>query len=582
MVKKYRGQLSAAGIEYDDIPEPRRAEVDAARRRAQKPSVIDFNGKKFVLTFEYDRAVVDDIRRLPARYFDWDAKIWYANPTADNLAGLESLAERHHFDITDSAKEKLQELQGAAAERKKLAEKSRATDDQLHIEGLGGTLRPFQEAGVAYAVQTKSCFIADDMGLGKTVQALAAIHAQNAYPVIVVCPATLKLNWEREARKWLPGKSIEVWASKGERKAADVVIVNYDIITKLFDELTALQHKAIIFDESHFAKNSRAQRTKSALKLAKQCQVKLALTGTPVMNRPQELVSQLKVLGRLDDFGGFWPFVKRYCGAYSNGYGLQMDGADHLEELNEKLRGLCFIRREKSQVLTELPAKQRAMVPVELSNATEYAKAEADFLQWLFETESAEAADKAMQAEQLVRIEKLKQLSARGKMEAVMAWVENFLESGQKLVLFAWHKEVVKELAERFNAPYIMGDVDMRRRQDAVDRFQNDQDCKLIVMNMQSGGVGLTLTAASNVAFIELGWNPATHDQAEDRCHRIGQEDSVTAWYFLGQGTIDNDIQDLIEKKRTIVQAAVDGKAPEGVSVLNELLERCQQKGDAA
>jgi SNF2 family DNA or RNA helicase len=175
----------------------------------------------------------------------------------------------------------------------------------------------------------------------------------------------------------------------------------------------------------------------------------------------------------------------------------------------------------------------------------------------------------------LVLIENLKQITARGKLPAVIEWVEDFLDTGEKLVLFVTHKDIAHTLAARFHAPLIIGDTPLPERQKIVDAFQSDPDVRLVVGNITAMGVGLTLTASSNVAFVELGWNPAAHDQAEDRVHRIGQEDSVTAWYMLGQNTIDERIARLIEQKRKIVNATTDGivaARQAGESILGDLV----------
>jgi SNF2 family DNA or RNA helicase len=166
----------------------------------------------------------------------------------------------------------------------------------------------------------------------------------------------------------------------------------------------------------------------------------------------------------------------------------------------------------------------------------------------------------------------LKQLAAQGKLAALFEWIESFLESGEKLVLFATHQNIVDAVAERFGALKITGETPQEQRQKIVDKFQIDPETKLVVMNMRAGGVGLTLTAASNVAFFELGWTPADHNQAEDRCHRIGQQNSVNVWYLLANQTIDEEIHQLIEAKRTVVDAATEGGEMEENSILQELV----------
>jgi hypothetical protein len=456
------------------------------------------------------------------------------------------------------------------------------------------------------AARHGGCLICDEPGLGKTVEALATIQAANAYPALVVCPASMKLMWQREARHWLPDRSVAV--ANGTVPQADIVIINYDLLGRRLEQLAATTWQAVVLDESHYIKSGKAQRTKAALQLCERAPLRLLLSGTPLLNRPVELVSQLKALGRLDEFGGYWKFVGRYCGMTRSRYGIDVTGAANLDELHTLLRQRCYVRRTKTEVLTELPAKQRVAVPLDLDNATEYRRAERDVAGYLRDraTEQARqdavrdgadmftaehratvagkrAASAAETAEQLVRIEALKRLAAQGKLVAAQGWITDFLDAaeGEKLVVFAHHVDMQTALWEAFpGAARLMAEDSVQERQANVDRFQTDPDCRLIVCSLTAGGVGITLTAASNVAFLELGWTPAAMSQAEDRVHRIGQRDAVTAWYLLAAGTIDEDIEALLEAKRAVVDAATDGGAvADGESILADLLARLDQKG---
>jgi len=593
ILKKYSGQLSAAGIDYDAIPEPPQP---TDPNPTSKRITLSKDRKQFIVVFPYNAALVNSVKSLPDRRFDGASKTWKVTANASNIEPLFKFAIDNGFEIVSAVLNLMAEM---VEKREATIVASRAEDAAIEIAGLGGELRPFQRAGVAYALNAKRTFIADEMGLGKTVQALATIHAANAYPAIVVCPASLKLNWAREATKWLPGRTVAVWNGKAKlNHPADVVIINYDVLKKNLEALQALKPQTVIFDESHYAKNYKAQRTEAAKALAHGVAYRLALTGTPILNRPQELLSQLGIIGRLDDLGGFWNFVNRYCATRQDRFGLDLSGAEHLDELNEKLRATCYVRRNKSDVLKELPAKQRSILPVALSNAAEYKRAERDLIAWLRDqaesdtmfnaslaglsedeqrtrrNEHANSAEQAARrAEQLVKIETLKLLAATGKLEAVTDWVESFIETGEKLVVFAHHIAIVEALAEKFNAPAITGSTPIEKRQEYVDRFQTEPTCKIIVLNIRAGGVGLTLTAASNVAFVELDWTPAAHDQAEDRCHRIGQTNAVNVWYFLAEATIDTQIHELIEKKRAVVDAATNGATEVEVSMMKELIK---------
>ena len=216
------------------------------------------------------------------------------------------LAEEFHFTLQDGVKDAAER---ASAEVRKNIEASRAHTSDFDVAGLGGTLRPFQRAGVAYAVEMKHTFLADEMGLGKTIQALATLEATNSYPALIICPASVKLNWLRETQFWLPHRTATVFESFPLEH--NVTIVNYDQLTKLVNKSdnprkeVAGKLKACVLDESQYIKNHKAKRSARAKALGRDVPMRLCLTGTPVLNRPQELISQLEFLDRLDQFGGF-------------------------------------------------------------------------------------------------------------------------------------------------------------------------------------------------------------------------------------------------------------------------------------
>ena len=348
---------------------------------------------------------------------------------------------------TRGARELLDQLLVEHAQAEELVALSRATEADIHIDGLGGQLMPFQEAGVAYALQRRRAFIADEQGLGKTVQALAAIEADDAFPAVVVCPASLKLNWEREA-KWLQHRRAVVVSG---RKAVDVgdaeiVIVNYDVVGAHLSRLARLKPKALVLDESHYCKNPAAQRTKHVLELAQSLPVDallLALTGTPLVNRPKELVPQLRILGRLREFGSGAELERRF-------------GANaERERLHWHLRRSCYVRRLKREVLPQLRTSAARSCRSTWTTRREYRHAERDLIAWVKDrfTSSEELksrVDSAMRAEALVRVNALRQLVGNGKLHAAHAWIHDFLTSGEKLVVFAAHRAVQRDLMERF------------------------------------------------------------------------------------------------------------------------------------
>ena len=424
------------------------------------------------------------------------------------------------------------------------------------------------------------------MGLGKTPQALAVLQATNSFPAVAVVPANLRLNWEREAHKWLPGRAVRIITGRARQLdySADFIVIGYDVLKDHVDSLIELHPKAVVMDEGHYLKSGKAQRTVACRELVEGANppIRLALTGTPVPNNAKELIPQLRILGRLNDLGGYKEYERRYV------YGMR------LTELNDRLRQVCYVRRTKVDVLPELPPVQRSQVPVELSNEREYRHAEAAFIAWLREkvtaglmaegTERTDAEDagwraahRAMQAEALVRIGKLRQLAAEGKIDATISWVRGFLNdsAGDKLIVFAHHREVQALLADAFpDAAQIVASK-AQANQEAVDRFQTDSSCRLIIVSLMAGGLGFTLTAASHMAIVELPWTPKDLDQAEGRAYgRMADVHGLNAYYIHAPGSIDDEMAETIEAKRQITDAIQDGKEVTDVEVLNDLLKK--------
>lgn len=498
------------------------------------------------------------------------------SPSAINLpAGAwpaETLARfvRIHRVVCTPAAARL--VDGALAsevDTQRLIALSSAADADITVDGLGGDLMPFQRAGVAYALERRRLFLADEQGLGKTIQALATIQSDQAYPAVVICPASLKLNWLREVRSWLPQRAARSIAGRSPQRfeGADIFILNYEIVSAHLESLRTLAPQALILDEAHYVKNPRAARTKAVLDLADDLgpdALRLALTGTPVVNRPAELAPQLRALDRLREYGS--------ASSFRHGYSSERSR----RQLHQRLRGSCYLRRRKADVLTQLPAKRRAVITVPLDNEPEYKRAERDFLCWLqaqLDEEAPGGLPPSARSQAIVRMTALRRLAARGKLTAAVSWLEDFLESEERLVVFAHHRDIQSAVSERFpHSAQIVGADSFEAREENVRRFQSDDGPQLCVCSLEVASHGFTLTRAANVAFLELAWTPAKHDQAEDRVHRIGQASGVTAWYLLAAGTIDERIAALLETKREVVDSLTDGGSGDGESLAGAIL----------
>ena len=372
-----------------------------------------------------------------------------------------------------------------------------------------------------------------------------------------------------------------------------VVIINYDILYRHIDKIHAIDWDFLIIDECQYLKNAKAKRTKLVVGArgvpSIKAKKKLALTGTPILNRPIELHN---ILRYLDPWGwaGQFEFAKRYCNAKHTRFGLDFNGASHLDELQNKLRSSVMVRRLKEEVLFDLPDKVRQVIELDPDSATRKTlKKEMDF--W----ETAVAAVGAKDPENLTYDEyaavvslmrgghsklnfetmsTVRKESALSKVPMVIEHLKEAIESSGKVVVFCHHTEVAKALYEAFsddnNAVIVIGETPMQKRQDNVWSFQNLDTVKLFIGNIQAAGVGITLTAASHVVFAEISWVPGEVSQAEDRCHRIGQKNSVLVQHLVLAGSIDSIMAKTIVKKQNVIEKAMDQKMdPE----LKELLK---------
>lgn len=427
---------------------------------------------------------------------------------------------------------------------------------------------PYQIEGIEKGLEWKRFFLGDEPGLGKTLQSIGIINAAEAYPCLVICPSSLKINWQREFQKFTGRKALVLedanrttWPYLLQMKMFHTAIVNYESLRKYFvwdikakdfrlkDIVFCPQIKlfrSVIIDESHRVKDASTQQTKFTKGICSGKEYIILLSGTPVVNKPEDLVTQLSIMERLNEFGGKARFMADYA----------EEDAD-LSLLSAQLYNTCMIRREKAKVLTQLPDKTRCDLYVEPSNRKEYDLAQNDLAAYLREYRECTDAEirRKMRMEALVKFMALRSIAAHGKVRQAIDFINTFLAAGKPLIVFCSLHDIVDELRKEFpQAVTVTGRDSQADKQAAVDSFQQGR-AKLIVCSIKAAGVGLTLTAASNVAFIEFPWTYADCCQCEDRAHRIGQKDNVTCYYLLAKGTIDHHLYRIIHEKRAIANA---------------------------
>lgn len=481
---------------------------------------------------------------------------------------------------------------------------------------------PYQREGIAYGLDKKRLIIGDEPGLGKTLQSIGIVDTADAYPCLVICPSSLKINWQREFEKFTGKKALVLdnstrttWPYLLKMAMYHVAVVNYESLRKFFvwdikcqqgqsgacsgyaerslgsfgekikggksfrlKDVVFCPHirmfRSIIIDESHRVKDPAAQQTIFTKGITTGKEWIILLSGTPVVNRPEDLVAQLSIMGRLQEFGGRTKFMADYC---TDPKDKKAEPAIPLSVLSDTLYANCMIRREKAKVLPQLPDKTRVDLYVDISNMPEYNLAAADLAAYLSQYTGCTDWEirRKMRMEALVRFMTLRKLATLGKVAQAVDFIRTFLENGKKLIVFCSLHEVVDQLLKFFpKAVTVTGRDTAANKQASVDAFQNNPDTMLIICSIKAAGVGLTLTASSNVAFIELAWTYADCCQCEDRAHRIGQKDNVTCYYLLGRGTIDQTVYSLIHRKKSIAAEIMnaDDDIPADEMYFNELV----------
>jgi SWI/SNF-related matrix-associated actin-dependent regulator of chromatin subfamily A-like protein 1 len=420
-----------------------------------------------------------------------------------------------------------------------------------------------QKEAIQKLVENKKFILADDMGLGKTTSTIISALETGAKKVLIICPASLKINWQREIENYSDRTTSIIEGKKWDD--ADFVIINYDIIKNFHDdkkksESTIVKSKfdLVIVDEAHYVQNSQAQRTKLINDIGRNVERVWLLTGTPITSRP---INYFNLLNLIDSpvAQNWMAYVKRYCNGFQFQAGRRkiwnVSGASNLEELRDRTSPLV-LRRLKENVL-DLPEK--IITPVYLRlKSKEYEELMGEYYDWY--DKSGESDSLTLQ---FTKLTKVRQVIAEEKTKATIELCENIIEQGKKVIVFTNFTKSLEMILQHFgkSAVRLDGQMSQKERQLSVDNFQNDEKITVFVGNIKAAGVGITLTAAEAVVMNDLSFLPSDHSQAEDRSYRYGQKNNVLVYYPIFDNTVEGIIYDILKKKKNIFETIMGDNA---------------------
>jgi len=466
-----------------------------------------------------------------------------------------------------------------------------STESDIVINGLNGDLYPYQKVGVEFFMNSDGrAILADQMGTGKTLQSLAYIVHSKKPRSLIICPSAVKHSWDGEVEKWTNLKALVVDSQMNgkvfKNDYYDIVIINYDIVIKFLKEIVDANFDTIVVDEFTYIKNSKAKRTKSVRIICKKAKSVLLLSGTPMLSRPVELFNGLNIIDP-KTWNDYLAYTKMYCQGHQGRWGWDANGASNLEDLQKRI-SKYFIRRTKDQILKDLPEKIFVNRPIELDREYQarYDLAMNEFGKFLRDVKKKRTPEivRALQAEKLVKIGALRQLTSEGKISFAEDIINEILESDEKMLVFSVYNKPLEVLYEKFKDISVMltGKTAEEDKNNAIDNFQNNKDVKIFFGGTLSAGMGITLTAATNIVFLDYAWNPSMMSQSIDRIHRIGNTaSSVNIYNLYAKGTIDEYMTKLLKKKQLLFDKIIDGKdvkvKTSGDSMLNDVLRMVER-----
>lgn len=523
--------------------------------------------------FDYRPYLATKMKKDFGAKYNPATKEWYLQLGLEKSLLLKGFLEENGFEkgrVIQSREIELKPIENAVDEE--------LVEEMIECLNLPLNLRDYQLEGLTYMINHANCINGCSMGLGKTRQTIAFVELLDLFPCIIVCPSTVKTSWEREWKRCNPKRTLHILDSKSSKNVdweVDVTVINYDFLFEKnsdgdkkdvkirYGEELLKDWEALILDEVHLCKNPKAMRSKAVEKIAKQSNKIVALSGAVIMNRPQEIISVLKIIGKFDKiFPDLKYFLYRYCNAKMTPFGLNVTGASYTLELNEILRHYCYFRKERREVLKELPPIIEQTIDCSITNKKEYKMAEENFIEYL-EGIDIEAAEKAKNAEHLVRLTNLKRLSVKGKTKFIIQFLKDWRESDEelKLIVFGMMKEPLKELYKEFSkySELVVGGGSTEEKMNKVENWKRDKQFLFANMETLSTGIDGLQDCCYNIVFIELPQTPTELEQATARIDRMGQVHNMNAYYLMSQETIDVETREILDYKIKITDAVNKG-----------------------
>jgi len=553
-----------------------------------------FKKYSYALECQFSVDLRDFCRHLMEKYgyasFGFMQKKWRFSSLEAALELLNRFEGLHASEEVKADLERhgLKKVEETVRNERALKCKNTASAVYFMVPGLKGELRQYQTVGAAFlAARDGNAILADQMGTGKTVQSLAYVLSADKKKTLVVCPASVKSAWESEVKKWTELRPLVIGSktelSPEEFDGHDVFVINYDQLRKHFKRLMSYRFDHLIMDEFHYIKNNSAQRTKIAMALADNIGSVTLLSGTPVLSRPVELFNALHLMDP-NQWNSWVKYTLKYCAGHETRFGYDCRGASNIEDLKKRIAPY-FLRRTKDEVLPDLPPKRHISQPVPLDkeHASMYEDAEKTFLQFLDENRGSNSP--YISGVKLAHLAEMRQIASMGKLYAATDIINAVIDNGEKILVFSCYNAPLEKLMETYGdrAAMITGKTPEAMRKEAIRLFQNDPSVDVFLGGLRSAGVGITLTAANNVLFIDRDWVPANHQQAEDRVHRLGQEArSVAIYQLYSPDTIDDRMHAIFRSKKRLVDKLVekgeDTGEVENSSVAGEVLKAYEDK----